>query len=141
MCNKKPKWQLSFQCIHRDLAARNVFIDSNKVAKVGDFGLARNISDDGLYIKTSCVSAGSPIISLHSYVESRRKFKFLFKYDHSFFLWGRISSTHRNPELNLFIYRKPLFFCLHSFNIKNSTCKYHFRGSEPCRGLNFIISF
>ncbi|RMX49124.1 hypothetical protein pdam_00003867, partial [Pocillopora damicornis] len=43
------------KCIHRDLAARNVFIDSNKVAKVGDFGLARNISDDGLYIKTSCV--------------------------------------------------------------------------------------
>ena len=72
-------------CIHRDLAARNFFIDSNKVAKVGDFGLARNISDDGLYIKTSCVSAGSPIISLPSYVESRRKFKFLFKYNHSFF--------------------------------------------------------
>ncbi|XP_066024224.1 fibroblast growth factor receptor 4-like [Pocillopora verrucosa] len=43
------------KCIHRDLAARNVFIDSSKVAKVGDFGLARNISDDGLYIKTSCV--------------------------------------------------------------------------------------
>ena len=118
MCNRNPERQLSFQCIHRDLAARNVFIDSNKVAKVGDFGLARNISDDGLYIKTSCVSAGSPIISLHSYVESRRKFKFLFKYDHSFFLWGRISSTHRNPELNLYIYHKPLFFCLHSFTIK-----------------------
>ena len=31
---------------------------ANKVAKVGDFGLARNISDDGLYIKTSCVSTG-----------------------------------------------------------------------------------
>nr|XP_058946407.1 fibroblast growth factor receptor 2-like [Pocillopora verrucosa] len=43
------------KCIHRDLAARNVFIDSSKVAKVGDFGLARNISDDGLYIKTSCI--------------------------------------------------------------------------------------
>ena len=118
MCNRNPERQLSFQCIHRDLAARNVFIDSSKVAKVGDFGLARNISDDGLYIKTSCVSAGSPIISLHSCVESRRKFKFLFKYDHSFFLRGRISSTQRNPELNLFIDHKPLFFCLHSFTIK-----------------------
>ena len=46
----------SHQCIHRDLAARNVFIDDNKVAKVGDFGLARDISDDGIYTKTSNVS-------------------------------------------------------------------------------------
>ncbi|PFX16334.1 Fibroblast growth factor receptor 4 [Stylophora pistillata] len=42
------------KCIHRDLAARNVFIDSNMVAKVGDFGLAREILEDGLYVKTSC---------------------------------------------------------------------------------------
>ncbi|CAH3104273.1 unnamed protein product [Pocillopora meandrina] len=42
------------KCIHRDLAARNVFIDPNMVAKVGDFGLAREITEDGLYIKTSC---------------------------------------------------------------------------------------
>ncbi|KAL9955832.1 hypothetical protein ACROYT_G037217 [Oculina patagonica] len=41
------------KCIHRDLAARNIFIDDNKVAKVGDFGLARDISDDGIYTKTS----------------------------------------------------------------------------------------
>ena len=46
----------SHQCIHRDLAARNVFIDDNKVAKVGDFGLARDISDGGIYTKTSNVS-------------------------------------------------------------------------------------
>ncbi|RMX56173.1 hypothetical protein pdam_00022636 [Pocillopora damicornis] len=39
--------------IHRDLAARNVFIGKNKVAKVGDFGLARDISDRGIYTKTS----------------------------------------------------------------------------------------
>jgi len=41
------------KCIHRDLAARNVFIDDNKVAKVGDFGLARDISGEGIYTKTS----------------------------------------------------------------------------------------
>ena len=47
------------QCIHGDVAARNVFIDKkNKVAKLGDFGLARDISDRGIYNKTSNVSAG-----------------------------------------------------------------------------------
>ena len=47
------------QCIHGDVAARNVFIDeNNKVAKLGDFGLARDISDRGIYNKTSNVSAG-----------------------------------------------------------------------------------
>ena len=45
-----------FQCIHRDLSARNVFIGENLVAKVGDFGLARDISDYGIYTKTSSVS-------------------------------------------------------------------------------------
>ena len=52
-----------FQCIHRDLAARNVFIDPNMVAKVGDFGLAREITEDGLYIKTSCVSTAPLIVT------------------------------------------------------------------------------
>ncbi|XP_078346190.1 fibroblast growth factor receptor 3-like isoform X2 [Oculina patagonica] len=41
------------KCIHGDLAARNVFIDHNKIAKIGDFGLARDISDRGIYTKTS----------------------------------------------------------------------------------------
>ena len=45
-----------FQCIHRDLSARNVFIGENLVAKVGDFGLARDITFDGIYTKTSSVS-------------------------------------------------------------------------------------
>jgi len=43
----------SKKCIHGDLAARNVLIDENKVAKLGDFGLARDISDRGIYNKTS----------------------------------------------------------------------------------------
>ena len=47
---------ISFQCVHRDLSARNVFIGENLVAKVGDFGLARDISDYGIYTKISNVS-------------------------------------------------------------------------------------
>uniref|UniRef100_A0A667GP32 Protein kinase domain-containing protein n=1 Tax=Lynx canadensis TaxID=61383 RepID=A0A667GP32_LYNCA len=38
------------QCIHRDVAARNVLLTSGRVAKIGDFGLARDIMNDSNYI-------------------------------------------------------------------------------------------
>ncbi|PFX12564.1 Muscle, skeletal receptor tyrosine-protein kinase [Stylophora pistillata] len=47
----------SKQFVHRDLAARNILVDANLVAKVGDFGLARDISDAGIYTIASNVSA------------------------------------------------------------------------------------
>ena len=47
---------ISFQCVHRDLSARNVFIGENLVVKVADFGLARDISEYGIYTKISSVS-------------------------------------------------------------------------------------
>ncbi|XP_067042726.1 fibroblast growth factor receptor 4-like isoform X2 [Acropora muricata] len=40
-------------CVHRDLASRNVLIGNGLVAKVADFGMARDVSTDGHYIKAT----------------------------------------------------------------------------------------
>ncbi|EDO44510.1 predicted protein, partial [Nematostella vectensis] len=41
------------KCVHRDLAARNVLVGPDYVMKVSDFGLARDIYQDDLYVKTT----------------------------------------------------------------------------------------
>lgn len=61
-CKKKPDtassgnqliWWIdckSSQCIHRDVAARNVLLTNSRVAKICDFGLARDIMNDSNYV-------------------------------------------------------------------------------------------
>jgi len=44
---------LLLQCVHRDLAARNILVGKKLIAKVADFGMARDVSKDGEYIKTT----------------------------------------------------------------------------------------
>lgn len=43
----------SLNLVHRDLAARNVLLTEEKVAKVTDFGLARDVHSEGIYTKTT----------------------------------------------------------------------------------------
>ncbi|XP_076371972.1 fibroblast growth factor receptor 3-like isoform X2 [Tachypleus tridentatus] len=47
------EYLVSRKCIHRDLAARNVLVTEDKVMKIADFGLARDIHNIDYYKKTT----------------------------------------------------------------------------------------
>ena len=46
----------SYQCIHRDLAARNVLLGKDYVAKVSDYGMARDVYEQLMYKKETQVN-------------------------------------------------------------------------------------
>lgn len=39
--------------MHRDLAARNVLVVADRICKVSDFGLSRDVYEDEAYLKRS----------------------------------------------------------------------------------------
>ena len=41
---------VSKDLVHRDLAARNVLVGNDKIVKISDFGLTRNVSEDLIYM-------------------------------------------------------------------------------------------
>ncbi|ESO99524.1 hypothetical protein LOTGIDRAFT_63499, partial [Lottia gigantea] len=64
----------SLKCIHRDLAARNVLLATGPVAKISDFGLSRDVYENGYYLKET---------------KGRLPFKWLSP---EALLWGQFSS-------------------------------------------------
>lgn len=42
-----------FQLVHRDLAARNILLAAEKICKISDFGLTRDVYEDSAYLKRS----------------------------------------------------------------------------------------
>ncbi|XP_013788875.1 fibroblast growth factor receptor 2-like [Limulus polyphemus] len=50
---KGMEYLVSKKCIHRDLAARNVLVTQDRIMKIADFGLARDVQEVDYYRKTS----------------------------------------------------------------------------------------
>ncbi|XP_077979390.1 uncharacterized protein LOC144434773 isoform X8 [Glandiceps talaboti] len=70
--SKGMRFLESVKVIHCDLATRNVLLDGNKMCKISDFGLARDVSASGsmVYVKTSQTALPIRWMALESLVDS-----------------------------------------------------------------------
>ena len=68
--SKIKKQIFPLQVIHRDLAARNVLLGNGYIAKVADFGLARDVYKYKKYVKKSSVSIRNVLAKTNSYGQS-----------------------------------------------------------------------
>lgn len=73
------------QCIHRDVAARNVLLTDHRVAKICDFGLARDIQNDDSYIVQGNVRALQRLFLHHKMTLDDAP---MFSLDRLDFLWS-----------------------------------------------------
>ena len=54
-----------YQCIHRDLAARNVLLGKDYVAKVSDYGMARDVYEQLMYKKETEVNYSLKVLKVY----------------------------------------------------------------------------
>ena len=51
------------KCIHRDLAARNVLLGKDYIAKVSDYGMARDVYEQLMYKKETQVKKKNTLLA------------------------------------------------------------------------------
>ena len=55
--------------MHRDLAARNVLVGNDKIVKISDFGLTRNMNEDLIYMGKTARNLPFKWMSLEAIVD------------------------------------------------------------------------